>query len=53
MLFQNERGGLELKDPVTQAFVKAKPQDGALIPNVGDMLQRAFSERSSQNTSPL
>ncbi|KAI0459923.1 oxidoreductase-like protein [Xylaria acuta] len=41
MLFQDDRGGLELKDPVTQAFLKAKPQAGALILNVGDMLQRA------------
>lgn len=40
MLFQNSQGGLELKDPATQAFLKAKPKDGAFILNIGDMLQR-------------
>ncbi|KAI0490581.1 Clavaminate synthase-like protein [Xylaria cf. heliscus] len=43
MLFQ-DGGGLELKDPVTQAFLKATPEDGALILNVGDMLQRASND---------
>lgn len=40
MLFQDKQGGLELKDPATQTFLRAKPKDGALILNVGDMLQR-------------
>ncbi|KAI1113734.1 oxidoreductase-like protein [Nemania sp. NC0429] len=40
MLFQDKQGGLELKDPVTQTFLRAKPRDGAFILNVGDMLQR-------------
>ncbi|GAP83968.1 putative thymine dioxygenase protein [Rosellinia necatrix] len=40
MLFQDKGGGLELRDPVTQAFLKAPPQQGAFVLNVGDMLQR-------------
>ncbi|KAI0403679.1 Clavaminate synthase-like protein [Xylaria palmicola] len=44
MLFQDSQGGLELKDPDTQAFIRAKPQDSALVLNVGDMLQRATND---------
>ena len=40
MLFQDENGGLELKDPKTQEFLGAEPEEGALVMNVGDMLQR-------------
>jgi isopenicillin N synthase-like dioxygenase len=40
MLFQDERGGLELQDPQTKEFLHAQPEDGALVLNVGDMLQR-------------
>jgi isopenicillin N synthase-like dioxygenase len=40
ILFQDERGGLELRDPKTQDFIRAEPEDGALIFNVANMLQR-------------
>ncbi|KAI1125912.1 oxidoreductase-like protein [Nemania abortiva] len=40
ILFQDRQGGLELKDPVTQTFIRAEPKDGACILNIGDMLQR-------------
>ncbi|KAJ8133423.1 hypothetical protein O1611_g200 [Lasiodiplodia mahajangana] len=40
ILFQDQQGGLELKDPATQAFLRAEPKDGACILNIGDMLQR-------------
>ncbi|KAF8303107.1 Clavaminate synthase-like protein [Clavulina sp. PMI_390] len=40
MLFQDDRGGLELKDPESSEFVQADPEPGALIFNIGDMLQR-------------
>ncbi|KAI1371319.1 Clavaminate synthase-like protein [Hypoxylon crocopeplum] len=40
MLFQDERGGLELKDPKSQEFLHAKPEEGAFVLNIGDMLQR-------------
>ncbi|KAI2618344.1 Clavaminate synthase-like protein [Hypoxylon sp. NC1633] len=40
MLFQDERGGLELKDPKSHDFLHAKPEEGALVLNIGDMLQR-------------
>ncbi|KAH8884140.1 oxidoreductase-like protein [Thozetella sp. PMI_491] len=40
MLFQDENGGLELKDPKTQEFLEAEPEEGALVLNTGDMLQR-------------
>ncbi|KAK5663403.1 hypothetical protein OQA88_3832 [Cercophora sp. LCS_1] len=37
---QDPSGGLELQDPTTKTFTKAIPQEGALVLNVGDMLQR-------------
>ncbi|KAI0106397.1 Clavaminate synthase-like protein [Nemania sp. FL0031] len=40
ILFQDHQGGLELKDPANQVFLRAEPQDGACILNIGDMLQR-------------
>lgn len=40
MLFQDDAGGLELKDPATGEFFSAKPEEGALVLNIGDMLQR-------------
>ncbi|KAI1768393.1 Clavaminate synthase-like protein [Hypoxylon sp. FL1150] len=40
LLFQDERGGLELKDPRAQEFLSAEPEEGALVLNIGDMLQR-------------
>ncbi|KAI0101539.1 hypothetical protein GGR51DRAFT_563440 [Nemania sp. FL0031] len=40
ILFQDENGGLELKDPRSGEFLLAEPHEDALILNVGDMLQR-------------
>jgi isopenicillin N synthase-like dioxygenase len=40
MLFQDSRGGLELQDPRTKQYLHAEPEDGALVLNTGDMLQR-------------
>ncbi|KAK0610098.1 hypothetical protein B0T17DRAFT_565994 [Bombardia bombarda] len=40
MLIQDSNGGLELRDPSSQEFVRAVPEEGALILNIGDMLQR-------------
>ncbi len=40
MLFQDDRGGLELRDPHSQEFLHAAPEEGALVLNIGDMLQR-------------
>lgn len=40
MLFQDERGGLELQDPQMPTFLHATPEEGALVLNVADMLQR-------------
>ena len=40
MLFQDERGGLELQDPLTSSFLPATPEEGVLVVNAGDMLQR-------------
>ncbi|KAI0169216.1 Clavaminate synthase-like protein [Hypoxylon sp. FL1284] len=40
MLFQDDRGGLELKDPKSHEFLHAKPEEGAFVLNIGDMLQR-------------
>ncbi|KAH6838487.1 hypothetical protein B0I37DRAFT_239610 [Chaetomium sp. MPI-CAGE-AT-0009] len=40
MLFQDENGGLELQDPQTGEFMRAQPEEGALVLNVGDMLGR-------------
>ncbi len=40
MLFQDDRGGLELRDPHSRAFLHADPEEGALVLNIGDMLQR-------------
>ncbi|KAK3291313.1 uncharacterized protein B0H64DRAFT_478599 [Chaetomium fimeti] len=42
MLFQDgDSGGLELRDPQTGGqFLRAQPEGGALVLNVGDMLER-------------
>ncbi|KAI1136546.1 Clavaminate synthase-like protein [Hypoxylon sp. FL0543] len=40
MLFQDDRGGLELKDPQWEDYLHAEPEDGAFVLNIGDMLQR-------------
>ncbi|TGJ84016.1 hypothetical protein E0Z10_g4743 [Xylaria hypoxylon] len=41
MLFQDDRGGLQVEDPTQQGcFVDATPMSGALIMNVGDLLMR-------------
>ncbi|KAI1322717.1 oxidoreductase-like protein [Xylariaceae sp. FL0255] len=40
LLFQDNGGGLELEDPHTSEFLGAKPQEGAFVLNIGDMLQR-------------
>ncbi|KAK9418794.1 hypothetical protein SUNI508_07814 [Seiridium unicorne] len=44
LLFQDSRGGLELKDPLTKQFMHAEPEDDAFILNIGDMLER-FTNR--------
>ncbi|KAI0482649.1 Clavaminate synthase-like protein [Xylariaceae sp. FL0804] len=44
LLFQDDRGGLELKDPQSQRFLSAEPEEGALVLNIGDMLDR-FTNR--------
>lgn len=40
MLFQDERGGLELKDAQTKEYLHAEPEEGSFVLNAGDMLQR-------------
>ncbi|KAK3681817.1 hypothetical protein B0T22DRAFT_531172 [Podospora appendiculata] len=40
MLFQDNSGGLELRDPSTQQFLHARPEEGVLVLNIGDMFQR-------------
>ena len=40
ILFQDENGGLELKDRETGEYLHAEPEEGVLILNAGDMLQR-------------
>lgn len=40
LLFQDGGGGLELKDPQTQDFMHAEPEEGTFVLNIGDMLQR-------------
>lgn len=40
MLFQDNAGGLKLKDPGTGEFLSAVPEEGALVLTIGDMLQR-------------
>ncbi|KAK3352470.1 hypothetical protein B0T25DRAFT_186353 [Lasiosphaeria hispida] len=40
MLFQDENDGLELRDPQTQEFIHAEPEEGTLVLNIGDMLGR-------------
>ena len=39
-LFQDSVGGLELQDPRTKEYIQSKPEEGACILNVGDMLMR-------------
>ncbi|KAK4210213.1 Clavaminate synthase-like protein [Rhypophila decipiens] len=40
ILFQDRNGGLELRDPHTRQYLKAEPEEGTLVLNIGDMLQR-------------
>ncbi|GAB1312374.1 Leucoanthocyanidin dioxygenase [Madurella fahalii] len=40
MLMQDSNGGLELRDPQSQQFLQGSPENGVLILNAGDMLQR-------------
>ncbi|KAK6951287.1 hypothetical protein Daesc_007818 [Daldinia eschscholtzii] len=40
IMFQDGGGGLELKNPKSQEFLHAEPEDGTFILNIGDMLQR-------------
>lgn len=40
LLFQDSRGGLELKDAETGVYLHAEPEEDAFVVNVGDMLQR-------------
>lgn len=40
LLFQDENGGLELKDRQTGEYLQAVPKEGAFVLNAGDMLQR-------------
>jgi isopenicillin N synthase-like dioxygenase len=40
MLFQDDCGGLEVEDPnVPGKFVEAKPVEGAIVMNIGDLMQ--------------
>lgn len=49
LLFQDNRGGLELKDAESGEYLPAEPEEGAFVVNVGDMLQRF----SNGNLTPL
>ncbi len=40
MLLQSDQGGLELRDPHSKEFLHAAPEEGTLVLNIGDMLQR-------------
>lgn len=40
LLFQDQHGGLELKDAKTKEYLHAEPEEGAFVLNAGDMLQR-------------
>ncbi|KAH9904400.1 hypothetical protein F4778DRAFT_61393 [Xylariomycetidae sp. FL2044] len=40
ILFQDQHGGLELKDPHEGQFLLAEPQEDTLVLNIGDMLER-------------
>ncbi|KAK7750555.1 hypothetical protein SLS62_007531 [Diatrype stigma] len=40
LLFQDQNGGLELKDAQTKEYIHAEPEEGAFVLNAGDMLQR-------------
>lgn len=50
-MFQDETGGLELRDPQTGEFMLAEPEDGALVLNIGDMLGRFTNGKSSRHRS--
>ena len=53
LLFQDDRGGLELRDPRTREYMPAVPEgDGVLVLNVGDMLQR-FTNGESHHSGHL
>ncbi|KAM7200766.1 Clavaminate synthase-like protein [Rhypophila sp. PSN 637] len=40
ILFQDRNGGLELRDPHTGQYLQAEPEEGTVVLNIGDMLQR-------------
>lgn len=40
LLFQDSVGGLEVKNPHTGTFIPAKPIEGTIVVNVGDLLAR-------------
>ena len=45
LLFQDDCGGLELKDPdELGTFIMAKPVPGSLVLNIGDMFQRMTND---------
>lgn len=50
MLFQDECGGLEVEDPNhTGHFIAATPVKGAMILNIGDLMQRWSNGTSVQS----
>jgi isopenicillin N synthase-like dioxygenase len=51
MLFQDENAGLELMDPQTQEYLLAEPEEGSLVLNVGNMLQRFSNGTRSFSSS--
>jgi isopenicillin N synthase-like dioxygenase len=48
MLFQDDTGGLELRDPQTGEFILAEPEDGMLVLNIGDIMGRFTNGKSSR-----
>lgn len=52
MLFQDKHGGLELREPHSGKFLHAEPEEGTLVLNVGDMMQR-FTNGMSFNVHSL
>lgn len=47
MLFQDGVGGLELQDPESKEWVRAIPEEGACVVNVGDFLERLTNGKVS------
>lgn len=47
LLFQDGAGGLELMDPESEEYLGALPEEGVLVLNVGDMLQRVTNGKGS------